>query len=154
MLTGSRTTKTTIHLTWSAVTLNVNSVNIFIDQYKVYRAKAPTGTTPSSISSGSFVLRGTSTAPVYDDTLINADWQDLNQGYSFYYQISAADLCGNESARSDAIEIYCTFNGSISTNPADLSTNGGTVPMKLIVSGTDTYVRAKVHVPTSTARRS
>ena len=150
-LSGTRTAKTNIHLSWSPVTTNVNGTTVYIEQYKVYRVMLPTGTSTGSISPGSFTLRGTAPSPAYDDTLVNADWQALNQGYSMYYVVSAADLCGNESAKSDPIEVYCTFNGSLSPNPADATSNGGSVPVAITVSGTDTYVRAKVRIPSLSA---
>jgi hypothetical protein len=150
-LSGNRTSKTNIHLTWSPVVTNVNGGTIYIDQYKVYRVMLPSGTPVASISPGSFTLRGTATTSIYDDTLVNSDWQALNQGYSMYYIVSAADLCGNESAKSDPIEIYCTFSGTLSPNPADATSNGGSVPVAITVSGADTYVRAKVRIPSLSA---
>jgi len=150
-LSGNRTSKTNIHLSWTPVTTNVNSTTVYIEQYKVYRVMLPSGTSVGSISPGSFVYRGTATTPLYDDTLANSDWQALNQGYSMYYVVSAADLCGNEGAKSDPVEIYCTFNGSLGPNPADASSNGGTVPVAITVSGTNTYVRAKARIPSLVA---
>lgn len=152
-LIGTRTAKTNIHLTWTPVTTNVNGTTVYIEQYKVYRVMLPTGTSPGSISPGSFTLRGTALSPIYDDTLVNADWQALNQNYSMYYVVSAADLCGNEGAKSDPVEVYCSFGGTgVSTNPADATSNGGSVPVAITVSGgTDTYVRAKVRIPSLTA---
>jgi prepilin-type N-terminal cleavage/methylation domain-containing protein len=150
-LVGNRTSKTNIHLNWTPVTLNVNGTTIYIEQYKVYRVMLPSFTSPGSISPGSFTLRGTAPSPMYDDTLANSDWQALNQGYSMYYVVSAADLCGNEGAKSDPVEIRCSFSGTISTNPADATSNGGSVPVSITISGgSDTYVRAKVRIPSLT----
>ncbi|MBI1949990.1 MAG: prepilin-type N-terminal cleavage/methylation domain-containing protein, partial [Acidobacteria bacterium] len=150
-LSGNRTSKTNIHLTWTPVTTNVGGTTIYIEQYKVYRVKLPTGTPLGSISPGSFTYRGMAATPVYDDSLDSTDHRDLSNGYSMYYVITAADLCGNESARSDPVEVYCTFNGTLGTNPADTSSNGGSVPISVTVSGTNTYVRAKVRIPSLTA---
>jgi len=157
-LTGSRTSKTNVNLSWSPVTTNVNGNPAYIDQYKVYRATAVQGTSPASIPTSSYVLRGTASGPFtgnpqYNDTLDNADNTTLNRqnpAYSFFYVVSAADRCGNESAKSDAYEVMCTFNGTFTTNPANGTSNGGVVPIGLTVSGTDSYVRARVHIPNLT----
>lgn len=146
-LSGNRTSKTNINLTWTPVTTNVSGTTIYIEQYKVYRAKLPTGTPPGSISPGSFTLRGTAPTPLYNDTLDGTDHRDLSNGYSMYYVVSAADLCGNESAKSDPVEVYCTFNGTLGVQPSDGTSNGGSVPISVTVSGTNTYVRAKVRIP-------
>lgn len=150
-LSGNRTSKTNIRLTWTPVTTNVMGTTVYIEQYKVYRVKLPSGTSPGSISPGSFTFRGTATTPTYDDTLDSTDHRDLNQGYSMYYVVSAADLCGNEGAKSDPVEVYCSFNGSLSPNPADATSNGGSVPVSITVSGSDTYARAKVRIPSLVA---
>jgi prepilin-type N-terminal cleavage/methylation domain-containing protein len=146
-LSGNRTNPTNIVLSWTAVSTNVNGGYAFIDLYKVYRAKAPTGTPVANVSSASYVLRGTSSTTTYTDSVNGQDHQDLNNGYSFYYVVSAADLCGNESQRSDPIEVFCDFGGSLITTPANNGSGGSPVEMALQVSGGDPIVRARVRIP-------
>jgi prepilin-type N-terminal cleavage/methylation domain-containing protein len=150
-ITANRTNRTTIGVTWAPVTTNVDGTSTVIDLYKVYRAKALTNTNPASIPSGSYTLRGTSTTTTYSDILsdtgVTNDVKDLNSGFSFFYVVSAADLCGNESAKSNPVEVFCTFSGSLTPNPADNSSNGGNVPMSVLVTG-EKVMRARVRVPT------
>ncbi|MFQ5877322.1 MAG: prepilin-type N-terminal cleavage/methylation domain-containing protein [Acidobacteriota bacterium] len=148
-LTGSRTSKSNAHLDWTAVTTKIDGTNTFIDLYNVYRAEALTGTPASSVPSTAYVLRGTASTNAYDDTLSQQDHQDLSgkPPYSFYYVVSAADLCGNESQRSDPTIVECKFQGTLLTRPGDGDSAGGIVPIMLDVSGTQKYVRARVRIP-------
>jgi hypothetical protein len=146
-LSGSRTAKTNVALDWTAVTTKVDGTSATIDLYKIYRAKATAGTTPSSIPLASFALRGSSNTNAYGDTLDQNDHVDMSHDYAFYYVVSAADLCGNESEKSDPIEVACNFVGTIVTNPADGDGDGGIVPIELMVSGPNSYVRARVRIP-------
>jgi prepilin-type N-terminal cleavage/methylation domain-containing protein len=146
-LSGSRTSKTNVALDWTAVTLKVDGTATTIDVYKIYRAKATTGTSPGSIPLASYALRGSSNTNSYGDAIDQTDHVDMSHGYSFYYVVSAADLCGNESEKSDPVEVECKFDGTFITDPADGDSNGGIVPIDLDVSGLDSYVRARVRIP-------
>jgi prepilin-type N-terminal cleavage/methylation domain-containing protein len=142
-----RPSRLVVNLTWTPVTTKVDGTAEFINMYKVYRAKEVVGTLPAAISAGSYSLIGTTTTASYTDALSGADAASLNNNYALFYVVSAADLCGNESVRSDASQIFCSFSGTFSVTPTNGSANTGTVPIALSVSGTDTYVRAKVQIP-------
>jgi hypothetical protein len=148
---ANRTTKTSITVTWNAVTTKTDGTATFIDLYKVWRAMAPTGTDPASISDASYALRGTSSTTTYVDTLSDggtgSDVWNLNQGNSFYYKVSAADLCGNESVKSDAAAVFCEYTGSHSTVPPDGGTGDNPTAFSLTENGTGPWTRARVGVP-------
>jgi prepilin-type N-terminal cleavage/methylation domain-containing protein len=155
-LNAARIARNQVRLDWPPVTSKTDGTTTYVGTYKVWRAVAPTGTPASSISDVAYSLRGTATPPttgnvLYVDNLTDSgngnDVQQLNQGNSFYYKVSAADLCGNESLRSDAVEIYCAFNGTLSSDPANGSSNAGNITMRLAVSGSEQIVRARVRVP-------
>ena len=155
-LNAARIARNQVRLDWPPVTTKTDGTSTYIGTYKAWRATAATGTPASSISDASYSLRGTAPAPsmgnaIFIDTLTDTgsgnDVQQLNQGNSFYYKVSAADLCGNESLRSDAVAIFCAFNGSLSSDPVDGASNAGAVNMQLAVSGSEQIVRARVRVP-------
>jgi prepilin-type N-terminal cleavage/methylation domain-containing protein len=151
---AARLSKDVSQVTFDPVTTKTDASSTYIGQYRVYRAKATTGTPAGSISSGSYVLRGTATptspAPAqvtYNDNLDNpADNNDLNKGYSFYYVVTALDLCGHESARSVAATVSCAFSGTLSVSPPDGQTNGGSIPMLLTVTGSQTYTIGRARI--------
>jgi len=145
-LNSLRPSKLVVNLTWTPVTTKVDGTTEYVNLYKIWRSKQPVGTLPASIPAGSYTLMGTSTTASYTDTLSNPDAASLNNNYAMFYQVSAADLCGNESVRSDATQVYCSFNGTFSVSPTNGSSNAGSVPITLSVSGTDTYTRAKVQI--------
>src|SRR5262249_8634268 len=100
-VTGARTGTGTVTVSWTPVTTKVDGTNTTITQYKVYRTKQPYGTLVGALSAGVFSLLGTSNTNSYTDNLLGADISDLNnRTQGLYYQITAADACGNESARS------------------------------------------------------
>ncbi len=145
-LSSLRPSRLVVNLTWSPVTTKVDGTTEYVNLYKIWRSKQPVGTLPASISPGAYTLMGTSTTPAYTDNLTNQDASNLNNNYALFYVVSAADLCGNESVRSDASQVFCAFNGTFSVSPANGASNAGSVPIVLNVSGTDTYVRAKVQI--------
>jgi hypothetical protein len=149
-LSTLRPSRLVVNLTWTPVTTKVDGTAEYVNLYKIYRAKELVGTLPAAIPAGAYAIMGTSTTPAYTDNLTNQDVSNLNNNYALFYVVSAADLCGNESVKSDAAQVYCSFNGSFSVSPANGSSNAGSVPIVLNVSGTDTYVRAKVQIPNIT----
>ena len=149
-LVGTRTSANNIALSWTAVTTNVNGFAETIGLYKVYRAMAVTGTPAATIPSGSYSLMGTSTTTSYNDALSSTDKQNLNSGYSYFYEVTAADLCPNESARSAAVEVYCKTTNTYTTTPANGASVGGTVNIVLSWSGTDVVTRVRAHIPSLT----
>ena len=139
---GSRTSTGTVTVTWTPVTTKVDGTNTTINQYKVYRSKQPYGTLAGSITSGLFSLLGTTTTNTYVDNLVGADISDLNNRTSgLYYQITAADACGNESARSTGVDVACNI-GTITVSPSDGSAASGMIPITLSISGSGTYTSA------------
>jgi prepilin-type N-terminal cleavage/methylation domain-containing protein len=146
-VTGARTSTGTVTITWTPVTTKVDSTTTTINQYKVYRTKQPYGTLIGSISSGVFALLGTTTTNTYVDNLLGADISDLNnRTQGLYYQITAADACGNESARSTGVDVACNI-GTITVSPSDGSAASGMVPITLSIGGTGTYSSARVQIP-------
>src|SRR5262249_3968703 len=93
-----------------------------------------------------YTLLATSPTNSYVDNLSSNDAASLNNQDALFYTVSAADLCGNESVRSDPTQVFCTFNGSMSVSPSNGASNAGSVPIVLNVTGTDTFVRAKVQI--------
>ncbi|HET6277901.1 MAG TPA: hypothetical protein VFG08_03880, partial [Candidatus Polarisedimenticolia bacterium] len=113
---------------------------------KIYAYLTASFQSPGSLPIGSFSLRGTSSTNAYTDNLLTGENAQLNQGNSLYYIVSAADLCGNESVKSDPIEIYCDFQGTLVVDPGDGDVVSGVVPIDLSVSGTGPYTRARVRI--------
>ena len=146
-LTSAHPSKLVINLTWTAVTTKVNGTPDTINLYKIYRVELPTGTSPASISSGAYTLIGTANTNSYTDTLTNQLANDLNQGMSYFYAVSAADLCGNESIKSSPTEVFCQFAGTVTLTPGNGGSGAGSVPIGVSISGPDNYVRARLHIP-------
>jgi prepilin-type N-terminal cleavage/methylation domain-containing protein len=145
-LSGRRTSPTSVNLSWNAVTTKTDGSRVNIDLYRVYRMAMPRGASPASLSPGAFALRGTASSPSYTDTLSTQDQKLVEDGQSFYYLVTAADLCGNESPKPMPVEVSCDFNGSLVVSPGDGDANGGVVRISLGVIGGDTYVRARVRI--------
>jgi hypothetical protein len=144
---ASRATSTLVSLTWQPVTTKTDGTTTYIDLYRIYMVILPVGTDPLSISSGAFSLIGTSTTNSFTHTLTASDLAQLVPGTAFFYAVSAADLCGNESLKSDPSSIACVFTGTFVPTPADGDTGAGMVGIALSVSGPDTYTRARLHIP-------
>jgi len=142
-----RSLSSLVNLTWQPVTTKTDGTSTFIDLYKIYRASLLNSTDPLSIGSGSWTLVGTSTTPTFANSLSVADLATLLPGFAFFYTVTAADLCGNESARADAASANCVFNGSINPTPADGTSGAGMVNIGLSISGPDTYTRARLRIP-------
>jgi prepilin-type N-terminal cleavage/methylation domain-containing protein len=154
-LVGNATSKTAVTLTWNQVSSDAAGDPETINSYKVYRAMAADSVLPQNVPSGSFVYRGTATVAAgtplttpatWADTLSSQDNFDLNHGNNMFYVVTATDLCGNESVRSDVAAVNCPINITYSYSPADLASNGGVVPITLTVSGPDNFVRAKARI--------
>ncbi|HET8948290.1 MAG TPA: hypothetical protein VFQ07_15025, partial [Candidatus Polarisedimenticolia bacterium] len=146
-VTGARTGTGTVTISWAPVTTKVDGTTTTISTYKVYRTKQPYGTLAASLSAGVFSLLGTATTNSYVDNLAGPDISDLNnRTQGLYYQITAADACGNESARSGGVDVACNV-GTITTSPADGASASGLVPISLSISGSGTYTSARVQIP-------
>jgi prepilin-type N-terminal cleavage/methylation domain-containing protein len=146
-VTGARTGTGTVTLSWTPVTTKVDGTNTTVNLYKVYRTKQPYGTLLGSLSAGVFSLLGTATSNTYVDNLGGTDISDLNnRTQALYYQVSAADACGNESTRSGGVDVACNV-GTITVSPADGSSAAGMIPITLSVSGSATYTSARVQIP-------
>jgi prepilin-type N-terminal cleavage/methylation domain-containing protein len=148
---ANRTAKTAITVTWSPVTTKSDGTTTYIDLYKVWRAMAPNGTDPFSIPAGSYTLRGTSTTTTFVDVLSSSgsgnDVNQLNSGQTFFYTVSAADLCGNESVRSDPAQVFCSYGGSHSTVPPDGGVGDNPIQFTLNEFGSGNWARARVGIP-------
>ena len=149
-LGGQRSGVGAVTLTWNPVTTKADGSAVHINLYRVYRFFAARGTSPASLSTGAFSLRGTSSNPAYTDTLSTQDEKAVEDGQSLYYLVTAADLCGNESQKPMPVEVSCDFNGSLIVSPGDGDANGGTIRISLSVLGTDTYVRGRVRIASAT----
>jgi prepilin-type N-terminal cleavage/methylation domain-containing protein len=146
-LTGARTGVGSVTLNWTPVTTKVDGTTTFVNQYKVYRTKQPYGTLPASVSSGVFSLLGVATSNTYVDNLLGADISDLNnRTSSLIYQVTAADLCGNESPRVTGVDVACNI-GTITVSPADGASAAGMIPITLSIGGTGNYTSARVRIP-------
>lgn len=149
-VTATRTASQTVAIAWSPVTTKVNGTATYVNMYKVYRSTQPLGTIATSISAGAYSLLNTVTgATTYVDNISGSEVSALNGGQALYYQVTAGDLCGNESARSNAADVGCPFNGIFTFSPADGSTTSGMVPISETISGIDTYTRGRVRITNS-----
>jgi prepilin-type N-terminal cleavage/methylation domain-containing protein len=147
-LSGSKSGGNNIDLAWTPVTSKVDATPTVIDIYNIYRYQGISGIALSSLPLSSFSLIGTTSVNSYTDTLGPTENAALNQGYSFYYAVTAADACGNESEKSDPSEVYCDFSGDLVVSPGDGDSNAGIVLINLnVVNGTDNYLRARVRIP-------
>ena len=146
-LSVTRSGPGTVALSWSPVTTKVDSTSAYIDLYKIYRSKQPLGTQASSLSAGDYSLLTTTATNTYTENLAGQDISDLNNGYVFFYTVSAADLCGNESLKSYPGEASCVFNGTLTTTPPDGDTGAGIIPIGMTISGPVTFTRARVRIP-------
>ena len=146
-LTGSRTSPTSVSLSWNPVTTKVDGTSVFVNLYKVYRYKTSASASLESMPTVAFESRGVTSATTFNDSLDTLDQQDVEKGQSLYYAVTAADLCGNEGPRAGPVEVSCSFNGSLVVSPGDGDANGGMVLINLSVIGTDTYTRARVRIP-------
>ncbi len=124
-----------VALVWTPVEHDVTGRDIFIDTYKVYRsALVPVSAEPSIPTTFAFI--GTATGEsTYRDPIFIPD------GYTVYYQISAIDDCGNESAGSDAVNPDCAFSGTVVfLNPVHDQPVSGVVEVQITVTDTvDTF---------------
>ncbi len=145
-LTGTRISPQNVDLAWTPVTANVNGDPTSVGLYNIYAYLGTSFQSPGSLPLGSFTLRGSSSTNSYTDALLSGENGLLNQGNSLYYIVSAADLCGNESVKSDPLEIYCDFQGTLIVDPADGDTVSGVVPITFDVSGPAIYTRARVRI--------
>ena len=147
-LSGVKSTGGVIDLTWTPVTSKVDATPTFIDIYNIYRYQALTGASPASLPLSSFALIDTTSTNSYTDNLGPTENAALSQGDSFYYAVTAADACGNESDKSDPAEVFCAFSGTLVVSPGDGDSNAGIVLINLdVVSGSDSYIRARVRIP-------
>jgi hypothetical protein len=147
-LSGVKSTGNNVDLTWTPVTSKIDATPTVIDMYNIYRYQGTTGQTPSSLPLSSFTFLGTTSINSYTDTLGPTENASLSQGYSFYYAVTAADACGNESEKSDPTEVYCAFSGDLVVSPGDGDSNAGIVLINLdVINGSDFYVRARVRIP-------
>ncbi len=148
-LTGTKISPQNADLSWTAVTTNANGDPIAVGLYKIYAFVDTSFQSPGSLPLGSFTLRGSSSTNTYTDTLQSGENSAMNQGQSLYYIVSAADLCGNESVKSDPLEIFCDFQGTMTTFPQDADTVSGFVPIIFDVAGPGNYTRARVRIENS-----
>jgi len=147
-LSGVKSSGNNVDLTWTPVTAKIDATPTVIDIYNIYRYQGISGMSPTSLPLSSFTLIGTTSTNSYTDTLGPTENAALNQGYSFYYAVTAADACGNESDKSDPSEVYCAFSGDLIVSPGDGDTNAGIVMIHLdVINGTDNYIRARVRIP-------
>ena len=146
-LAGARTSTGTVQLSWTPVTTKVDGTTTFVNQYKIYKTKQSYGTIASSISAGAFSFLGVATSNSYVDNLQGQDISDLNnRTQALFYQVTASDLCGNESGRSTGVDVACNL-GNITVSPADGASASGMVPISLSISGSATYTSARLQIP-------
>jgi prepilin-type N-terminal cleavage/methylation domain-containing protein len=145
--TVTRASASAVSLAWQPVTTKTDGTATFINLYRIYRVSLPAVTSPASISPGAFSLLATSTTNSYTDTVTTSDLASLPSGYAFFYTVSAADLCGNESLKADPAILTCVFTGSFVPTPANGASGAGSINIALSVSGPDTYTRARLHIP-------
>ncbi|HKQ98556.1 MAG TPA: prepilin-type N-terminal cleavage/methylation domain-containing protein [Candidatus Polarisedimenticolia bacterium] len=146
-LNAVRSVATLVNLTWQPVTTKTDGTTTYINLYKIYRAALISTTNPLSIGNNQWTLIATTTSPTFANTLVSADLAQLQPGFAFFYTVTAADLCGNESAKADPMSVNCAFSGTFLPSPTDGSSGAGQVNINLNVSGPDTYTRAHVWIP-------
>ena len=146
-LTGARSGTGTVTLSWTPVTTKVDGTNTFVNQYKIYKTKQPYGTIATSLSAGAYSFLAVATSNTFVDNLQGQDISDLNnRTQALFYQVTAGDLCGNESTRSTGIDVACSI-GNLTLSPADGASSSGMVPITLGISGSGNYTSARVRIP-------
>jgi len=147
-LVARRFTKDTIALAWNKVTTQSNGDATFVAQYRIYRDKDLVSLEPAAAETDRFPFRGLADypAPAYDDVLDRIDLSDLIRGWHYYYVVTAADRCGNESRRSVPVEIACRSRASLSTNPKQGTAAGEIVAVILRTPHGGGYRQARVRI--------
>ncbi|MEW5806003.1 MAG: prepilin-type N-terminal cleavage/methylation domain-containing protein [Acidobacteriota bacterium] len=131
-----------IRITWTPVTQDTATPpnTIFIDNYKIWKARIPTGSNPWMAE---YTYIGNSSTSEYIDTGAEGQSED----WEIYYRVSALDDCPNESDLSDPALSSCPFDGEISIDPPDGSEMAtGTYTITVSVSGTDTYTSCNLQI--------
>lgn len=135
-------------LSWTAVHSNANGVPVFVDQYRVYFYKTLLDLPPADVKLKTFSPRATlDNAPTsYDDPLDLSEQSDLMRGWRFYYAVSAADRCGNESTKSDPVGLSCTVDAILDLTPTDGDSGSGIILIILRPDSQRRYSRARVQI--------
>jgi prepilin-type N-terminal cleavage/methylation domain-containing protein len=124
-------------VTWNAVTTDVNSNAIAIDQYDVYRSDPIQKNADPLTASWGTTPVGSPFATTFIDNGVPA----LKSNELVYYRVVAHDSCINYSDPSSPAAAQCSFSGTVSiTSPNDNDVVAGVVPVTVVVTGgTDTY---------------
>src|SRR5262249_11535569 len=136
-------------INWTGVTQDTSTtpVPITIDKYNLWVCQIPTGQDPetatyAAVPGSPFTC--TATACSVTDNTAPAD----QGGRKVWYKVSALDDCPNESARSNANEATCVFNGVVSIVPQNSPPVLTPGPQSVTISavGTDVYTSATLTI--------
>jgi len=148
---ASRSSQNTVTIGWQPVVQDVNSRTIQVASYEIFYTQGTIGP-PPAFSSPPYTSLGSptpasTTTLVHNLTTTDKDYLRI-QGNTYYYFVRASDACPNTSAYSTASQMSCTFNGTPSMTPSGGTHVAGSVPLSISISGGgDTYVRARIHIP-------
>ncbi len=129
-----------VSVKWQAVTQDTAGTSITIQTYNIYRSGLVAIASDPNSASYSKVGTVTDGSTAWLDTAAPT----VIPGTTFYYRITAADDCVNESVPSTPVAPQCAFTGTIQfTTPANGSPVSGVVPTTAqVVGGSDTYTTA------------
>jgi len=135
-------------LSWEPVRSGIDGTEIHVDRYNVYRYGSLVSLPITALDTGLFSLVGSvgNGATAYLETLSQPDQSDLLRGWHFYYAVTAADLCGNESAKSAPVPLSCQSKVIVSGTPLDGDVASGIVPVVLAPATTVRYVQARAQI--------
>jgi len=144
-MTAVQTSPNSVDISWDPVTENAASPPrpVLVSGYNVYMAEMISGLDPDSIPEGSYFL----IAGLVTETSYTHWFSGVLPGNSLYFKVTALDDCPNESAKSQGAESTCDFQGSVSFDPPDGASLSGVVELLLSVSGSASYVRSEVRIP-------
>ena len=135
-------------LSWEPVRSDIDGRNIHVDRYNIYRYGSLLSLSATALNTALFSLIGSVAdgATSYLESLSQPDQSDLLRGGHFYYAITAADVCGNESARSLPVPLSCQSNASVDGTPLNGDVASGIVPLVLRPATTAHYVEARAQI--------
>ncbi|HYS06839.1 MAG TPA: prepilin-type N-terminal cleavage/methylation domain-containing protein [Candidatus Dormibacteraeota bacterium] len=147
-LTVFRLSEDQTALSWKPVRSDLNGGPVFIDQYRIYLYRSISDLSTSNLNLKTFSLRAAvdSASPSYNDVLDVSEQSDIIRGWQFYYAVTAADRCGNESGRSDPGGLSCKVEAVLDLTPRDGDSGSGIIPMILRPDTRRGYPRARVRV--------
>ena len=147
-LEARRSSRNHNRLTWEPVDTDTDRKQIHVERYNIYRYASLVTLPASALKDDLFALVGSieDGATSYQDALGQPDQSDLLRGSRFYYAVTAADWCGNESARSVPVPLACQSDVIVDGTPLNGDVASGIVPLVLRPAAAGRYVSARAEI--------